>query len=217
MKLLIMICSHKLDIEWCNNIKILHDYMKLLNIDVEYCAISNQDDFHTYETIIPFKYRIINTKQQFSKICDFITDHKAELDYDWYMKIRPDIKLLEQIPFDVLSDNAINARARVYFGPKKIKYGMSINGEGYWKNIGDCAYSKIEHYVLLDDALFIFHKKVLHMGAFEKIEPFSGWWGTREVEWTQEKVFKDRNISLNVIGIHLELTNHHTFSGHVNM
>jgi hypothetical protein len=191
--------------------------MKLLDMDVEYCGISNQDDFHTYETIIPFTYKIINTKQQFSKICDFITAHKSELDYDWYMKIRPDIKLLEQIPFSILSDNAINARARVYFGPKKIKHGMSINGEGYWKHVGDCAYGNIEHYVVLDDMLFIFHKNVLQMGAFEKIEPFSGWWGARELEWTQAKIFKERNISLNVIGLHLECTKHHTFSGHVNM
>ena len=212
-----MICSHEFNTQWCNNIRILHDYMKLLDMDVEYCGISNQDDFHTYETIISFKYKIINTKQQFSKICDFITNHKAELDYDWYMKIRPDIKLLEQIPFSILSDNAINARARVYFGPKKIKYGMPINGEGIWKNIGDCAYGNIEHYVVLDDMLFIFHKNVLHMGAFEKIVPFSGWWGSREIEWTQTKVFKDRNISLNVIGLYLECTKNSTFSGHINM
>jgi hypothetical protein len=94
--------------------------MNLLDMQVEYCGISNQNDFHTYEAIIPFKYTLINTKQQFSKLCDFITDYKSELDYDWYMKIRPDINLLEQIPFNTLLDRAINARARVYFGPKKL-------------------------------------------------------------------------------------------------
>jgi hypothetical protein len=55
------------------------------------------------------------------------------------------------------------------------------------------------------------------MGAFEKIEPFSGWWGTREVEWTQAKVYTKRNIPQNVIGIHLEMTKNGTFSGHINM
>ena len=92
MKLLIIISSHELHINWSDNIKILNDYAKLLNIEVDYCGISNQDNFHNYEDIIKFKYKIINTKQQFSKLCDFITDYKSEMDYDWYMKIRPDMK-----------------------------------------------------------------------------------------------------------------------------
>ena len=51
-------------------------------MEVEYCGISYQDEFHNYESIISFKYKIINTKRQLSKICDFITDYKAELYYD---------------------------------------------------------------------------------------------------------------------------------------
>ena len=144
--LLIIICSHELNNIWIDNIKILDNYMKLQNINVDYCGISNQDDFDNYKDIINFKYKIINNNQQFSKICDFITDYKSELNYDWYMKIRPDIKLLENINFNVLSENAINARARVYYGPKQIKYGMSVNGEGCWNNSGDCYYDDYEHF-----------------------------------------------------------------------
>lgn len=212
MKLLVIICSHKFDEAWINYILILNNYMKNLNIKVDYCGISSQDDFHNYESIISFKYKTINTKEQFSKICDFITDNKSELDYDWYMKIRPDLKLLENINFDLLSENAVNARARVYFGPKRIKYGMStIEGE--------CRYHDIEHNVRLDDQLFIFHKNVLQNGAFDKIEVGSvtGWWGTNENEWVHSIVFESRNIPLNVIGINLEFTREKKFSADLNI
>jgi len=213
MKLLIIICSHDLNINLCSNIKILNDYMKILDMEVDYCGISNLDDFHNCESIIQFKYKIVNTKTQFSKICDFITDKKLELDYDWYMKFRPEVKLLENINFDILSENAINARARVYYGPKIIKYGMSINGKGIWKNIGDCYYSEHEHSVILDDMIFIFHKNILQMNAFDKIGPVL----EHENEWLQTKIYNKRKIPINIIGIYLEFTKYNTFSGDINM
>jgi len=168
MKLLIIISAAELSEKWCDNIKILNNYMQNNNMEIEYCGISNQDDFHNYETIIQFKYKIINTKLQFSKICDFITEYKSQLDYDWYMKIRPDMQLLDNIVFDMLSENAINARARTYYGPKKIKYGMAVNGEGIWKDIGDCYYADTESNVILDDQVYIFHKNTIQNNAFEK-------------------------------------------------
>jgi hypothetical protein len=186
--------------------------MKNNNIEVDYSGISNQDDFHNYESIISFKYKTINTKYQFSKICDFITKNKSELDYDYYMKIRPDLKLLENINFDLLSENAINARARVYFGPKKIKYGMS-------KNLPECFYDENEHYIIVDDQIYIFHKKVLQNGAFDIIEfgSIRGWWGDIENECVHSKVFESRNIPINIIGINLEFTRDNSFSADLNM
>ena len=186
----------------------------MLDITVEYCGISNQDDFHNYENIISWKYKIINTKLQFSKICDFITEYKSELDYDWYMKIRPDVKLLENIRFDLLSEHAVNARARVYHGPRKIKYGMSVNGEGKYKYIGDCHYADIEHDVILDDMLFIFHRNIIQLNAFDPIPPPEG---SAWPEWNQTKIFNERNIPLHVIGIYFENTKHNIFSGDIHM
>ena len=212
MKLLIIICAHEFNSSCCNYIKIIDDYAKLLDMEIDYCGISNQDDFHNYENIIKFKYKIVNTKKQFSKICDFLTDYKTELDYDWYMKIRPDLKLLEKFNFDILSTNAVNARARVYYGPKKIKNGMSVNGAGQWRHIGDCRYSNHEHSIILDDMLFIFHKNILQMGAFDKVNL-----STYENEWIQSGVFNERKIPQNVIGIYFENTKHRVFSGDVNM
>ena len=212
MKLLIIICSHELDIQWCDNIKILNDYITNTKMEVDYCGISNQDDFHNYESIIQFRYKIINTKLQFSKICDFISDYKSELCYDWYIKIRPEIKLLENINFSMMSENSINSRARIYNGPKKIKYGMSVNGEGIWKHTGNCYYADNEHSVTLDDQIFIFHKNILEMGAFDRIQPGD----SLENETFQTDIWNTRNIPLNVIGIYVEFKKYNVFSGDIH-
>jgi hypothetical protein len=214
MKLLVILCSHLFDSAWCSNVKILNDYIKSSEIEVEYCGISNQNDFYNYESVIQFKYKIINTENQIIKLCDFITDYKAELNYDWYMKFRPDTILLENINFNILSENAINARARVYNGPSKIKYGMSVNGEGVWKNTGDCHYSDEERDIILDDMVFIFHKNIVQSNAFNKIDsPMEH----RANEWTQTAIFNSREIPLNVVGIYLCFSKYNTFSGNINM
>ena len=202
MKVLVLLCSHEMDPKWIDNITALRDYM--IDLDVDYCGISNQDDFHHYESILSFKYKVINPNRQFGKVCDFISS--TELDYDWYMKIRPDVKLLEPIPFSMLSKDAINARARVYYGPRHIPYGMSINGEGIWKDIGDSHYSEVEHDIILDDMLFLFHNNLKR--AFEPF-PYEKNIG----EWEQTHIFKERNIPFHVIGIHVKNTKYNTFSG----
>lgn len=212
MKLLVIICAHEFETKWCPNIAILSDYMKVHG-DVEYCGISNQDDFHNYESIVQFKHKIINPKRQFSKLCDFITEHRAALDHDWFMKIRPDVKLLENIDFGKLAEHAVNARARVYTGPKKIKYGISVGGEGNWKHMKEARHAATEREVVLDDMLFIFHKNIVELNAFDPIEPeIAG-----SEEWKQTKVFTDRKIPLNVVGIYLVNLKHNTFSGDINI
>lgn len=201
-----------MNINHLSNINILNDYLLGCSSNIDYCGISNTSDFNNYETVIKFKYKIINTKKQFSKICDFISDYYDLLDYDWYIKVRPDIKLLEPINFYRLSDISINARARLYVGPQRIKYGMSVNGEGCWKYIGDCTYNEFERDLILDDMFFIFHHNVIKMGAFNKIL-----YSDRETEWNQTYVWKARNIQLNIIGIFLKNTKYNCFSGHLNI
>jgi hypothetical protein len=209
MKLLVIICSHEFNIKWCDNIIILNNYLNY--VDISYCGISSQNDFYNYEHIIQFKYKVINTKLQFSKICDFITNYKNELNYDWYIKIRPDIKLLEPINFNMLSDISINARARIYYGPKKIKYGMSVNGAGIWQNIGDKYYSENENNIVLDDMFFVFHHNIIKLNAFDTINDYTPGWE----EKMQTNTFTNRNIHLNVIGINLENTKYNTLSGDI--
>lgn len=214
MKVLIIICSSSFDLNFLDNIRIFNDYMKSNNIEIDYCGISNQDDFSNYESIITFKYKIINTKHQFSKICDFITDYKCELDYDFYIKTRPEIKLLENINFNILSENAINARARVYNGPSHIKYGMSVNGEGCWATIGDCYYADSEHSIILDDQIYIFHKNIVQLNAFDKLDEQIA---ARQNEWLHTEIFNTRRIPLNVIGINACFTRNNTFSGNIHI
>jgi hypothetical protein len=214
MKLLIIILSHEFDIKYCDNIKILNDYIhQNSNIQVDYCGISNQNDFHNYETIIQFKYKIINTKYQLSKICDFITDYKSELDYTWYIKTRPEIKLLENINFNILSENAINARARVYYGPSKIKYGMSV-GADCLEYLKESHYDSYEHDIILDDMFYIFHNNIVQKNGFNKLDH---WMIHPQNEWTHTEIFNNRNINLNVIGIYIYMAKHYSTSGNVNM
>jgi hypothetical protein len=214
MKILIIICGHEMNIKNITNINILKYYFSNTPENtVEYCGISCKDDFVNYEPIIKFKYKIINQKEQFSKICDFITEYKHTFYYDWYIKIRPDVKMFEPINFLKLCDTSINARARLYRGPKRITHGMSVNGEGCWKYIGDCFYAENETDIILDDMLFIFHNNIVNMGAFNNnIIIYE-----KETEWTQTKVWKLRNINLNVIGIYLENTKYNAFSGNLNI
>jgi hypothetical protein len=210
MKVLVIISSEQHNSEHIDNIIILNNYLK--NMQVDYCAISSKSDFHTYENIIKYKYKFKSPKLQLTKICDFINIYCDELDYDWYIKFRPEIKLLEPINFDKLLDNAINARARVYIGPKKIKYGMSVNGEGPWKNIGNCEYNVEEKKIILDDMLYIFHKNIINKGGFEIIENC----GCQD-EYFHTSIWESRNINLNIIGINLEFTKYNAISGDLNM
>ena len=195
------------------NIQIIKDYMAQDNRVVDYCGLSSKDDFSNYESLIKFKYTMVNTKRQMTKVCDFITQYKSELNYDWYIKIRPDTKLLAPIDFSSLVENAVNARARVYKGPKRVKYGISVNGEGYWKNWGDCFYDEEEKEVILDDMVYIFDNKVIQANGFDTIEGETPGYD----EWKQAKVWSSRKINVNVIGINLLNTKHSTQSGDVNM
>jgi hypothetical protein len=233
MKLLVIIIGLNFGEEHKNNIQILDNYMKQSGANIEYCGISSHNDFYVFEDIIEFKYKIINNKLQLSKICDFITEYKEKLDHDWYIKIRPDIKLLDNISFDILSKDAINGRARVYRGRKRIKYGTSVHGEGCWKLINDSHYVDCEDDIILDDMLYIFHKNVIQNGAFTKIPQMPPdireheWFrdtreherfrDTREHEWFHFYVFSNRNIKMNVIGINLCNTQYETYSGDINM
>jgi hypothetical protein len=186
------------------------------NKTLDWCGISSTDDFKNYEHIISFKFKIINKKRQLSKICDFISDHRKVLDYDWYIKIRPDIMMLEPLNFDLLKKDCINARSRQYTGPKKILWGTSINGEGIWRHVQENVYDEIEKVVILDDMLYIFDFNVIKTGGFDKIdkEIVSS---ENENEWYHATIWNNRNISLNIIGIYLNNCKYNAKSGSLNI
>ena len=195
-----IIVSSEINKNFLQNMVILRDFMK--DYQTDFAAVSSSDDFANFESTIPLKYKEIDDKRQFSKTCHFISKYKDQLDYDWYIKIRPDVKLLEPISFDDCNDSMINARARVYNGPRTIKHGLSAGGEGEGDWAKCYTYNDVEKDVVLDDMIWIFGKKVIDIGAFsppDSDEP------NFEVEWHITDVWKKRNIPLHVVGINLHL------------
>jgi hypothetical protein len=227
MKILVLI-SYK-EMTDLNIFQELCDYFKTYEKDhtIDYCAISGTDDFSNYEHIRSFKYKYVSSKHQLSKICDFISVNKDSLDYDWYIKVRPDIRILSSINFDILSTTKINARARVYRGPRQIQYGCSVSKDGIWKDHYECFYDPDEKELILDDIFYIFHRNVIDANGFEPIDygipGYNGWFHyidesfRSENEWFHTKAWKYSKIELNIIGINIELTKHGVFSGHVNI
>jgi len=210
MKILIIICNAQFKEEYLENIIILKNFLN--EHEVEWCGIFSNDDFYHLEKIINFNYKIIDENKQLSKICKFITDFKSQLNYDWYIKFRPDLKLLEPINFDSLLPNSINARARVYNGPKCIEYGCSVGGKGSWSHIKNCNLSENENFIL-DDMLYIFDQNIINNNGFQfkKLnEPV-------EQEWVHTSYWKNSKINLNVIGLNLINMKYNGQSGHINL
>jgi hypothetical protein len=132
-------------------------------------------------------------------MCDFIKENREQLNYDWYVKIRPEIMLMEQIPFNTLMNNSINARARQYTGPKKIINGMSVGGEGWWNHVKPSIYNDKEINIELDDQMYIFDNNCINMGVFNNYN----YKDVVENEAIHDIFWKSKNIKLNVIGIDL--------------
>jgi hypothetical protein len=121
--------------------------------------------------------------------------------------------------------NAINARARVYTGPKRIKYGSSIGGKGGFSYVTDSRYDVIEREVILDDQIYIFHHNIIDKNGFTTFDPDSvrhwfficGQYYSHEHEWAHSNCWLSRNIPLNVVGLNLILTKLDAYSGDINI
>ena len=168
-------------------------------------------------------------------MCDFITKYKNELNYDWYIKIRPEIKLLEPIDLSILDENAINARARVYKGPRKIKYGGSVGGPGPWSN-EKFEYSLTNEVkeIIIDDMIYIFSNNIINKNAFNNKNEPDKWrntlaWKDRSIrnikqkeiehlqdEWKHTAVWESRNIDFNIIGLNVLFQKVNAYSGNIN-
>jgi hypothetical protein len=187
---------------------------------VDVACVSTIDNFKNYEHIFNFKYKYISPLYQFSKLCDFISHIKYDT-YDWYVKIRTEIELLEQIDFKSLCDISVNARTRVYVGPKIIKYGSSVGGNGGWSIVtGYSSHSSHSEDIILDDQIFIFHKNVVEQGGFNQLIDDNLRNERNQNEWFHTNIWKNRNINLNPIGLNLRI--HHnseemSYSGNINM
>jgi hypothetical protein len=208
MKILVIIISHEMSTSFFSHILIFDNYMKLLSDKhkIEYAGISSQDDFKNYEDIISFKYKMVNPKRQITKLCDFITQNKDTLDYDLFIKIRPEIILLEQLNLDNLVENAINARARVYTGPRNIKYGLTVGGRGIHNHIKDYRFDLNETHIVLGDMFIIFDKNIVNNGTFHLNDYIKEYLDNHEVvhnEYTMTRIYNTKGTKLNVIGVNM--------------
>lgn len=218
--ILIILLSNEMSPEFKPQITKLKEYVdhlsKRYNVDI--AAISSNNDFNNYSDILKFKYTYINTKRQLSKICDFITEKKSILHYDWYVKIRPEIEILDynMINFKTLPKDSVSARAREYRGPYKSKYSCSVGGEGSYKHIKECYYKNTTELIVLDDNLYVFHKNVIDRGGFTPVEDSNG-----QNEWLHSTLWTNRNIKLNPIGINMKFSrlknNNIIYSGNITI
>jgi len=210
--ILILLSNNTLDSEFTESMKELSKYIAHLSTKytVDVAGISGDNNFNNYAGIIDFKYKYVNPKHQLSKLCDFITEHKANLNYDWFIKFRPGVQILDYntINFDSLPKDAINARARNYRGAKKDKKACSVGSEkGIHAHLKNCIHNgsvsndNQNKIVVLDDILYIFHKNVIDKGGFSPIDG-----APKENEWFHADIWRGRNIKLNVISLDIKFS-----------
>ena len=216
MKVLVLIVSNQMDIRYLENINTLKEFMENDNNSIDYAGISSYNDFENYESIIPFKYKIVDNNLQLTKVCNFIKNNKETLDYDWYIKYRPELKLLDKIKFEQLCANSINCRVFSYKGPKKILF------ESSWEEHNRISeYNEILEEIVVDDQLYIFHNNLINNNGFNKdnfidtiiYEPNK----KTENESTHTLFWKHHNNKINIISQDIIFSRSNRRSGHINI
>ena len=226
---LIILSTNEMYPEFKPQIETLKKYIDHLSktYTVDIAGISSKDDFSNYSDILEFKYKYINENRQLSKMCDFISEYKDKLNYDWFLRTRPEIELLdfEAIDFNTLPKDAVSARARSYTGPNVGKYRCSVGGMGNHISLKNCKYKNKDEELILDDILYVFHRNVIDKGGFSKMSDeekgnstskklsqyWKKEWGVNhevrnQQEWFFSHILLSRGIKLNVIGINMKFT-----------
>jgi hypothetical protein len=189
---------------------------------VHFAGLSSQDDFQMYDEILSFRYKVVNSRYQLDKVCSFLESCNEK--YDWYIKTRPDVEILQSIDFESLCKDSINARVREYCGPVKLEFGASIGGYGC-KDIHEkeCMPSHgnsitlddTQTSIILDDMVYIFHKTILDKMYLNKDYNIY----ECQNEWFHTALWNSRNIKLNPCGIKMKFMkyNGYSISGHLNL
>jgi hypothetical protein len=216
MRILVIIVTAEMHISLRENIQILHDYLKGEH-QVDYAGLSTQDDFKNYEDMIQFKFKMTNPALQLTKLRNFFEAYHEYMNYDWYIKFRPEVKLLQPLDFTNCVKGAINARTREYIGPKKIQYGCSVgdpNGEWIIYNADAVKYDEEEKNLLLDDQIFIFDTTLLttnfyrgeysdELKKYVKYEDRIYILPERQDEQYHRRFWNAKSIQMNPIGINM--------------
>ena len=151
------------------------------------------------------KYRYVCKLKQFSKMMYFLNELNER--YDWYIKTRCDLQILE--PLNTIKLNSFkkdcrNARVRSYIGPKldkKIEYGCSIGGNRHMKRLKKTSllYNENKKKIMLDDMIYFFHDNVR-----DKLFKFQQLEDKREDEGFHSYYWKTVNkVELNIISLYV--------------
>jgi hypothetical protein len=210
--ILIILSTNEMYPEFKPQVETLRKYIEHLSktYRVDLAGISSKDDFSNYSDVLDFKYKYVNPKLQVSKMCDFVSENRDTLKYDWYLKTRPEVEMMDfdTIDFKNLPKDAVSARAREYTGPFQGKHSCSVGGEGSFSHIKACFFNKEQQKLSIDDNVYVFHKTTVDNGGFSQITegelPRPGEEG--EHEWYFSRVLTARGINLNIIGIDMLFT-----------
>jgi hypothetical protein len=208
MKLLFIVTYNTFEDYYMDGIQNLKKYIDehLTTHQVDIACINSNGDFSELENILSLKYKLKNSRYQMDKICDFIVSNT--LDYDWFIKTRPEILILAPIDFSNLKPNAINARARTYTGTLKLENGASVGGKGV-SDVDVHDKKDIPFDIVMDDQIYIFDKNVILNNGFDKISDYDkqDFYSMLphhpkiQHEWFHTYIWAIRNIRMNIIGI----------------
>lgn len=236
-RILLIISSNTMNIEYQENIKCIKEKIvnNFNNIDI--CLISSYEDYNNYDNIINVKYKIKCEGRQFTKMVElfkFLNIKKTN--YDWYIKIRPDLLVLDNINDKILNicnKNCLNSRLRFYIGPDlNIKHGASHTTNDAWSK--SWIYNSTILTVVPDDQIYIFHKNIAEkcfapiiysIISNEVIDYYyfhcnTGWTLTKrnihdiiklglttQLEWFFRDILNLRDIEINPLGLNVIFRN----------
>ena len=108
--------------------KLINPLKKYYTLDIATVTSNKYND--NFENILgKAKYKITCEKPVMSKLCKLFETINYD-DYNWYIKIRPELTLMENIDLNTIKKcckNSVNGRVRHYFGPYiNIKNAVSI-------------------------------------------------------------------------------------------
>lgn len=227
MRVLVIVVTESFsDERWHPNIATFPDSILVYsrNDQVDVIGISSYE-----ETLPPLnngkewacgKRSLENADYQFTKLCHAIKVFCADKPhYDWYIKIRPDIRVNEPIDLARMAAKSVNVRAREYEGPKRLPKAASVGGPGSPLELARLSIKGApkESYVVTDDQVYVFSRLLVESGAFEYpppgLLPPSVAACYRENEWFHTIIWKRRGVPINITSIDCTMLKNDSRSG----
>ena len=229
MKVLLMMISQNISENTLGN-NLGNIYNKIINplktdnieVDLATC-ISGSDNIISKEAKYNFKFDGF----QLAKVC-YVVNKFEDDEYDYYIKIRPEIELntiIDETFLLKLSKSKINSRCRQYAGPSiDLTFGMSCQKEYIGEGDIRCNDKVV---ICPDDQMYIFHKSIkkafspitndIYLNYCKKINDKREYWvdelmlckttwkniGERELH--HKFIWYSRGLDVNPIGLDIQM------------